>query len=194
LFGPRWWKLWIASLVLAALCGFASGWKERSENPPFVITTKSKEPLETELLRKGRYDEAAKAVLDSIKDEKKDYWRYQTVAVVYAARAVKDPANREKWLGQAAFYLEKSGSLAPEDGVNSMLAAFSMDRLGDISGQGCPYYEKARQLAEDALSHLKTESISVGDEKMPTQPFRDDIGKLLGRLQDKIAARCANKP
>jgi len=194
LLGPRWRKLWIASLALAALCGFAYGWRERFENPPFVITTKSEEPLETKLLRKGRYDEAAKAVLDSIKDEKKDFRRYQTVAVVYAARAMKDPPNREKWLGQAAFYLEKSVSLAPEDGVNSMGAAFGMDRLGDISGQGCPYYEKARQLAEDALSHLKSDSISAGDEKWPTQPLRDDIGKLVGRLQGKIAARCAGKP
>jgi len=146
------------------------------------------------LLRKGQYDEAAQTILGTIKDETKDYRQYQSVAVVYAARAGKDPANREKWLEQAAFYIEKSVSLAPRDGVNSMSAAYAMDRIGDISSQGCPYYEKGRQLAEDALSHLKSDSISAAGEKWPTQPLRDDIGKLLGRLQGKIAASCANKP
>ena len=191
---PRWRKLWVSSLVLAALCGFTCGWRDRSENPSFVITTKSEEPPEMKLMRKGRFDEAAKTILGAIKDEKKDYHEYQSVAMVYAARATKDPANREKWLQQAVFYVDRSVSLAPDDGINSMSAAFGMDRLGDLSSQGCPYYLKARQLADDALSHLKSDSISAGEEKMPTQPFRDDIGKLLGRLQGKIAASCANKP
>jgi hypothetical protein len=113
-------KLWIASLVLAALCGFIYGWKQRFENPPFVITRKAKEPLETTLLKKGRYDDAAKAALDSIKDEKKDYFKYQTVAVIYATRAVKDPSNREKWAEQSAFYLGKMVSLAPDDSMPLM--------------------------------------------------------------------------
>jgi hypothetical protein len=146
------------------------------------------------LLRKGRYDDAAKAVLDSIKDEKKDYFRYYSVVAVYGARAVKDPSNREKWLEQAAFYVDKSVSLAPNDSLNSTDAAFSMDRLGDISNQGCPYYEKARQCAQDAMGLLKSDSIVVGDEKMPTQPIRDEIGKLLKNLRGKIETKCANKP
>src|SRR5260370_40603392 len=65
---PQWRKLWVSSLLLTALCGFAYGWKEREENPPPIITIE-KEPPETRLLKKGRYDEAAKAILDSIKDE-----------------------------------------------------------------------------------------------------------------------------
>jgi hypothetical protein len=69
------------------------------------------------LLRNGRYDEAAKAVLESIKDEKKEYFKYQSVAAVYAARAVKDPTNREKWIQQAALYIDKSVTLAPGDPI-----------------------------------------------------------------------------
>ena len=180
--------------MLAALCGFAYGWHERSVNPPFVITRKTEEPPEVKLLRKGRYDEAAKAALDSIKDEKKDYFKYYSVAAVYGARAVKDPSNREKWLEQAAFYVDKSVSLASDDSLNSMDAAFNMDRIGDISNQSCPYYEKARQYAQDAMGQLKSDSIVVGDEKMPTQPIRDEIGKLLKNLQGKTEARCTNKP
>ena len=69
---PQWRKLWVGSLFLTALCGFAYGWKERDENPPPIITIE-KEPPEIRLLKKGRYDEAAKAILDSIKDERKDF-------------------------------------------------------------------------------------------------------------------------
>ncbi|MGD0793633.1 MAG: hypothetical protein ABR920_17870 [Terriglobales bacterium] len=194
MFSPGWRKVWIGSLVLAALCGFTYGWKQRSENPPFIITRKSEEPPEVKLLRKGRYDDAAKAILDSIKDEKKDYFKYESVAAVYGARAVKDPSNREKWAEQAAFYVGKSVSLAPDDSGNLMAAAFGIDRIGDISSQGCPYYERARHYAQDAMNQLKSDSISVGDEKMPTQPIRDEVGKLLKRLQGKIETKCTNKP
>jgi hypothetical protein len=191
---PGWRKLWIGSLVLAALCGFIYGWKQRSENPPFIITGKAEEPPEMKLLRKGRYDDAAKAALDSIKDEKKDYFKYQSVAAIYATRAVKDPSNREKWAQEAASYLARSVSLAPDDSMNLMTAAFGTDRIGDISSQGCPYYEKARHYAQDAMTQLKSDSIFVGDEKMPTQPIRDEFGKFLKSLQDKIETKCANKP
>lgn len=189
-----WRKVWIGSLVLAALCGFTYGWKQRSENPPFVITKKTEEPPEIKLLRKGRYDDAAKATLDSIKDEKKDYFKYQSVAAIYGARAVKDPSNRERWVEQAAFYVGKSVSLAPNDSINLTAAAFGIDQIGDISSQGCPYYEKARHYAQDAMSQLKSDSIFVGDEKMPTQPIRDELGKFLTSLQGKIKTKCANKP
>jgi hypothetical protein len=193
LFSPQWRKLWIGSLVLAALCGFAYGWHERSVNPPFVITRKTEEPPEVKLLRKGRYDDAARATLDTIKDEKKDYFKYQSVAAVYGARAVKDPSNREKWAEQAAFYLGKSVSLAPNDSINLMAAAFGIDRIGDISSQGCPYYERARHYAQDSMGQLTSDSIFVGDEKMPTKPIRDELAKFLTRLQGKMEAKCTNK-
>jgi hypothetical protein len=194
LFSSDWRKLWIGSLVLAALCGFAYGWHQRSVNPPFVITRKSEEPPEVKLLRRGRYDEAAKAILDSIKDEKKDYFKYQSVAAVYYARAVKDPSNREKWAEQAALYVGKSVSLAPDDSINLISAAIGVDRIGEVSSQPCPYYEKADQYAQDAMRQLTSASIFVGDEKMPTQPIRDKVGKLLRELQVKIEAKCPNKP
>jgi len=194
LFSPGWRKLWIISILLAAPCGFIFGWQRRIENPPFNITIKTEEPPEVKLLRKGRYDEAAKATLDSIKDEKKDYSKYQSVAAVYYARAVKDPSNRDKWTEQAVFYVDKSVSLSPDDSINLMEAAFSIDRIGDVSAQGCPYFEKARDYAQDAMGQLKNDSIFVGDERMPTQPIRDEIGKLLKRVHDKIEAKCTNKP
>jgi hypothetical protein len=193
LFTPNWRKLWISSLLLAALCGFMYGWKRRSENPPFVTTIKVEGP-EVRLLRKGRYDDAAKAILDSVKDEKKDYFKYESVAAVYGARAVKDSSNREKWIEQAAFYVDKSVSLAPDDPLNLTEAALTIDRIGDISSQSCPYYEKARQYAQGAMNQLKSDSIFVGDEKMPTQPIRDELGTLGKRLQDKIETRCSTKP
>jgi len=194
LFTPGWRKLWIGSLVLAAVCGFTYGWQERLENPPFDTVIKGKERPEEKLMRKGRYDEAAKAILDTIKDEKKDYFKYESVAFVYGARAAHDPSNREKWLEQAAFYVDKGVSFAPNDPINLMSAAFSTEGIGESSNQPCPYYVKASQYARDAMSEFKTDSIFAGDEKMPTQPLRNDIEKLLGRLRGKMGAACTHQP
>ncbi|MGA8224194.1 MAG: hypothetical protein WB780_21285 [Candidatus Acidiferrales bacterium] len=146
------------------------------------------------LLKEGRYDEAAKAILDSIKDDKKDYFKYQSVAVVYGARAAKDPSNRDKWADQAALYVDKSVSLAPNDFVNLMSAAFNFDHIGDISGQPCAYYKKASRYAQDAMSQLKSDSVFVGDEKIPTQPIRDDLGKLQEKVRGKLEEKCTDKP
>jgi hypothetical protein len=194
LLNAAWKKFWAASIALAALSGFFYGWRQRSENPPFVITRRTEAPPETKLLRKGRYEEAAKVVLESIKDEKKEYFKYQSVAVVYAARALKDPTNREKWAGQAALYIDKSVSLAPTDSINLLEAALSIERIGDISGQSCPYYEKAREYAQNGMSQLKGDCIFVSDERVPTQPIRNEFGKLLSALQSKFEAGCARKP
>lgn len=190
---PQWRKLWVTSLLLTALCGFSYGWKEREENPPPIITI-GKEPPETRLLKKGSYDEAAEAILHSIKDERKDYRRYLDLATVYYARAAKDPANREKWIVQASSYVAKSVSLAPSDPINQMFAALYIDRIGDASSQPCLYYAKANEYAQEAMNGLQNDSIFVGDEKMPTQPIRDQIRKLLTSLEGKNATKCKNKP
>src|ERR1700732_3323809 len=86
---------------------------------------------------------------------------------VYAARAVKDPTNREKWVQQAALYIDKSVTLAPADPINMVEAASGTERLGDISGQGCPYYEKAREYTQTGMSQLKSDCIFVSDERVP---------------------------
>jgi len=189
-----WKKLGVASLALAAVGGFLYGWEQRLENPPFVMTRKAEESPEIKLLRRGRYDEAAKAILQSIKDEKKEYFKYQSVAAVYGARAVKDPANREKWVQQAASYINKSVTLAPTNPINFLEAASGTRRLGDISGQGCTYYEKARQYAQTGMDQLKSDCIFVSDERIPTQPIRNEFSKLLGALETKTEAMCGQKP
>lgn len=190
-----WRKLWIGSAVLAGLFGFGYGWKQARDNP-FMGTTKTKviEPPEVKLLRKGRYDEAARAVLDSIKDEKKDSWRYQSVAAVYYTRAQNEPINREKWLAEADSYIGKSIDLSPNDPINLMSGASGVEKIGDSSSQPCPYYAKATEYAQGALAQLQGDSIFVGDEKVPTQPIRDDIEKRLSGLNGKTQARCLKKP
>ena len=189
-----WRKLWASSVAFAALGGFSYGWRQRSENPPFIITRKAEEPPDTKLLRKGHYDEAAKVILESIKDEKKEYFKYQSVAVVYAVRALKDPTNREKWVGQAAQYIDRSVSLAPADSINLLEAALSIERIGDISGQSCQFYDKAREYAQTGMSQIKCDCIFVSDERMPTQPIRNEFSKLLSKLQTKTEAKCSQKP
>ena len=192
---PDWRKLWISSVVLAGLFGFGYGWKHARDNPVFGITeAKVVEPPEVKFLRKGRYDEAAKAILDSIKDEKKDSWKYQSVAAIYYARAQSEPTSREKWLAEANSYIEKSIDLSPDNFVNLMSGAFGIERIGDSSSRSCPYYAKATEHARTALAQLKGDSVSVGDEKMPTEPIRADIEKHLSGLNDKIRTKCPDKP
>jgi hypothetical protein len=152
------------------------------------------EPPEVKLLKKGRYDEAANAILDSIKDEKKDSWRYQSVAAVYYARAQNDPANREKWLAEAQNYIDKSISLSANDPVDLMSGAIGTERIGDSSSQPCSYYEKANVYAQSAQAQLKSDSMFAGDEKIPTQPIRDDIEKHINALNSKTKTKCLNKP
>jgi hypothetical protein len=194
LFNASWRMLWVGSLGLAALSGFYYGWSQRSENPPLEITRKAEEPPETKLLKKGRYDEAVKAALESIKDENTAFLKYDSVAAIYAVRAVKDPSNREKWLGEASRYTDKIVNLAHADSINFLGAAYSTERIGDISSQSCPYYEKARQYAQSGISKLNGDCMFVGDERVPTQPIRDDFEKLLSRLQSKMEAKCMQKP
>ena len=188
-------KLWISSLVVAALFGFGYGWKRSRDNPIFGMTqAKVVEPPEVRLLRKGRYDEAANAILDSIKDEKKDSWRYQSVAAVYYARAQNEPTSREKWLAEANSYIEKSIDLSPDDFVNLMSGASGIERIGDSSSRSCPYYAKATEHARSALAQLKGDSVSVGDEKIPTESIRAEIEKHINGLNDKIKTKCPDKP
>ena len=149
---------------------------------------------EVNLLKKGRYDEAIKAALGSIQDDKKDYYQYQGVASIYYYRAIKEPSSREKWIEQSVFYIDKSVSLAPDDPLNSAQAAAALIRIGDSSDKACPYYEKARHYAQDSMSQLKGDSIFLGDEKMPNQPIRDKIAKLQNSLNGKIEATCSSTP
>ncbi len=179
--------------MLAGLFGFGYGWKQARDNPMRGMT-KIIEPPEVKLLKKGRYDEAAKAILDSIKDEKKDSWRYQSVAAVYYARAQNEPTKREKWLAEADSYIEKSIDLSPNDPIDLMSGAFGVERIGDSSSQPCPYYEKAAVYAQSALAQLKSDSIFAGDEKIPTEPIRKEIEKHTNGLNDKTRTKCLHKP
>lgn len=83
--------------------------------------------------------------------------------------------------------------MAPNDSINLTEAALSIDRIGDLSSEGCPYYEKARSYAQNAMDQLRNDAIFVGDEKMPTQPIRNELAKVLETLRGKIETKCANK-
>lgn len=192
-----WRKLWISCFVLAGLFGFGYGWKRGTDDLlTGVRETKTRiiEPPEVKLLRKGRYDEAARAILDSIKNEKKDAWRYQSVAAVYYAHAQIDPTNREKLLAEAERYIEKSIELSASDPVNVMSGAIGIEQIGDSSSHPCSYYAKATEYGQSALAQLKGDSIFAADEKIPTEPIRADIEKHMNAVSDKTKTRCLDKP
>jgi hypothetical protein len=145
-------------------------------------------------MRNGDYNMALSLTLASIKDEKKDYFKYLEVANIYYVRAMRENSNREKWAAQAATYAEKSASFGSDDWSALREAAAYEDHVGDLVGQGCPYYVKASGYDQQAFDSLKGDSIWAGDEKFPTQPFRDGLEKSLKSEQDKIRTKCSSKP
>jgi hypothetical protein len=190
--GSTWRQLCGGSLLLAAIGGFGFGWKHRAENPPFIHGIKTKEPPEVGLLKRGHYDEAVNAALSSALYP--DEYKYRDVAGIYFYRAMKEPLNREKWIKQSVFYIEKGISAVPDDPLNSAEAAAALLRIGNSSDQACPYFRTALTYAQNSMSQLKGDSILLGDEKMPNQPIRDRVANLQNKIQGTIAAKCSSTP
>lgn len=187
--GANFRRMWIGSLLVVAIAAFGYGWEHRAGNPPLIVIGKSSVAPELKLVEKGRYDDAVRAVLDTIHDEKKDHAQYEIVATIYALRAAKEPANREKWNKQAAFYIEKQVSLGGDDALNLIVAAHDSEAIGDNSSDSCFYYGNAKRYAQGALDALQGDSIWVHDEKMPAKPLRDGVGQILKSIQDKMETK-----
>jgi len=144
-----------------------------------------------ESAKHGRYDEAVQEALAQIHDESKDYYHYEEVVTVYLMRAYKDEPRRVQWVEQAAQYTDKFASLGASDPANLFAAAYDYERAGDLSKNGCPYYEKAAKLSEKLDSFLKDESIMVKDWKFPTKYLRPSNDALHRRLAEKLDSWCS---
>lgn len=147
---------------------------------------------EVKLEDQGHYDEAIQMVLDEKKEGLPEAEADSEVAVIYLNRAKRDWANREKWAQQAASYIERAASLAPNDPFTLESAMDDLNTAGDYSDSGCAHYQKAIQFGEAALALLQGNTITVEGNvrSYPTQSIKESIEPQLKRIRDKVQACC----
>jgi len=149
-------------------------------------------PLDVELEKQGRYDEAIQVVLGQRKDGQSAPEDDSRVALLYLEQAKKDWGNREKWAQKSASYSDKAVETAPADPFILETAMLNMDRAGDYSENGCPLYEKAQRFGESALSVAQGKTISVHERNYQTQQIRDFVQPVLKRIGSKVKLLCRN--
>lgn len=151
---------------------------------------------EVKLENQGRYDEAIQMVLDERKEGLPEAEADSEVAVIYLNRAKRDWANREKWAQQAASYIERAASLAPNDPFILESAMDDLNTAGDYSDNGCAHYQKAIQFGEAALALLQGDTVTVEGHvrSYPTQPIKESVEPQLKRIRDKVQACCSVSP
>lgn len=84
--------------------------------------------------------------------------------------------------------------MAPNDPFVLESAMFNLDRAGDYSENGCPYYKDAQKLGENILTLAQAESISIHGRDYPTKDFRESVPHHLKRIGDKLKAWCEKAP
>jgi len=179
--------LWAATVVLAGVSAYFVGWKAEAKYEDLITTTGPEVKLEEQ----GRYDEAIQTVLDRRKEVPEASIDSQA-ALIYLERAKKDWASREKWVQQAATYLDKAATSAPKDPFTLESAMDGFNTVGDYSEKGCPYYEKAAGYGEAALALLQNNTVTIEGHarSYPTQPIKESIQPQLKRIRGKIEAWC----
>ena len=182
--------LWVTSFAATGIGGYFGG---RSAEAKYEDLIASKSPApEVKLEDQGRYDEAIQMVLDQRKEGLPEAEADSEVALIYLNRAKKDWANREKWSQQAAFYIEKAASLAPNDPFILQSAMGDLNTAGNSSDNGCLHYRKALQFGEAALALLQGNTVTIEGHvrSYPTQPIKESIEPQLKRIRDKVQACC----
>jgi hypothetical protein len=179
--------LWVTTVSLVSIVGYFIGWGAEDK---YELTTIDTPSPEMKLEEQGRYDEAIQAVRnrEGLRETDAD----SQVAQIYLDRAKKDPANREKWAQQAAFYLDKSTALAPRNPFILESAMDGFNKVGDYSEQGCSHYAKAVASGEAALALLQGSTVTIEGHvrSYPTGPIKEGIQPRLKRIRGKVEAWC----
>jgi hypothetical protein len=190
--------LWVATVVLVGIGAYFAGWSAEAKLED--VNTRNATPApEVKLEEQGRYDEAIQVVLDKrAKEGLPEADADWQVSLIYLERAKKDGANRERWAQQAASYLDKAATLAPQDIFILQNVMDGFDRAGDYSEDGCPDYEKSVSFGEAALGLLQGSTIKIGgisenERSQATQPIREVIQPQLERVRAKLAAWCSKR-
>jgi len=185
---------WVSTVVIVGVGGYFVGWAAEAKYEDLMTETRL--APEVKLEQEGRYDEAIQAVLERTKEGPFEAGADAEVAQIYLRRAKADPQNREKWMQQAAAYLERAANLGSKDPFVLESAMDGFNTLGDSSEMSCPYYEKAVGFGESALALLQGSTITIEGHprSYPTQPIKDGIQPRLQRIRRKVEAWCRRKP
>ena len=185
-----WAVFWIASVLFVGLGSYFVG---RTAQAKWMdLHTDNTPPLDVQLEKQGRYDEAVQAVLVQRKDGRSSSEDDSRVALLYLEQAKKDWGNREKWAEKSASYSDKAVESVRGDPFILETAMLNMDRAGDYSENGCPLYEKARSFGERALALAQGKTITVHERTYQTQQIRDSVQPVLKRIGAKVKAWCSN--
>jgi len=185
-----WAVFWIASVLFVGLGSYFVG---RAAQAKWMdLHTDNTTPLDLKLEKQGRYDEAIQVVLGQRKDGQSAPEDDSRVALLYLEQAKKDWGNREKWAEKSASYSNKAVESATADPFILETAMVNMDRAGDYSEHGCPFYEKAQGFGESALTLAQGKTITVHGRSYPTQEITEFVQPGLKRIRAKVKAWCSN--
>lgn len=183
--------LGVISVFAVGVGGYFAG---RITQQKFADMLKDETPApDAKLEQEGRYDEAIRAVLKPSKERPTQPEDYSRVAFLYLEWAKKDSGNRANLAQQSASYSEKPVQMAPNDPFVLETAISNLNRAGDYSENGCPYYEEAEAIGEKVVTLTEKETVNVGGTSYPTQHFKDSVPYLLKGVRAKVRAWC-NKP
>jgi len=185
-----WAVLWIASVLFVGPACYFVG--RTAEAKWMDLHTDKTPPLDVKLEKQGRYDEAIQVVLGQRKDGQSAPEDDSRVALLYLEQAKKDWGNRDKWAQKSASYSNRAVESAPADPFILATAMANMDRAGDYSANGCPFYEKAQGFGESALALTGGKTITVHEQTYPTRQIREFVQPVIKRIDAKVKAWCRN--
>jgi hypothetical protein len=132
----------------------------------------------------GRYDEAIAVGLDWMKKSPNDSLGnapfLQEIALLYLAKASKEPARKQDWVKQAILYADKALS-TPSDSIAFLrTAAIISESTGDLSSsEACTYYRRSVQELQKLIPSL---------EQADPRGSRQIAEASLDRVQKKITS------
>jgi hypothetical protein len=184
--------LWMISVVCVGLGAYFVGRVAQAKYED--LHTDNTPPLDAKLEQQGRYEEAIQVLLSPNKERPVQAEDYSRVAYLYLEWAKRDLGNRASLAQKSAFYSDKSVQMVSNDPFVLETAMFNLDRAGDYSENGCPYYQKAERLGESVLALAQAESVSIHGRNYPTKYFRESVPHHLDRVRSKVKAWCGKSP
>jgi tetratricopeptide (TPR) repeat protein len=182
--------LWASSILVVGVGTYFLG--QRAEAVYENLITDKTPSLDMLLEAQGRYEEAIQVVLTPSRERPVQSGDYLRAASLYLEMGKRDVENRTKLAEKSAFYTDKSAELDPNDPFTLDSAMTNLDRAGDYSQNGCPYYEKAEKFGEKAI--VLYHGSSAEGRKYPTQQMTDLVEPELNRIRVKIEAWCRKAP
>jgi tetratricopeptide (TPR) repeat protein len=146
--------------------------------------------------KEGEYDKAVRAGLQALRNRPSDDYIYQQISSVYLIRAQVDMTQREHWIDEASFYIEKALSVHSKDedvaGVELFQIAKTLEQAGNLSTTSrCKYLQHAKSLLENRRQLLHGDQLVLEGKSYPLGPLRNENEKALTEVEALATnARC----